>query len=50
MYITLLDFPGGSVVKKKSPPTNAVDAGLITRVGKIPWKRKWQPIPIFLLG
>ena len=19
-------------------------------VGKIPWKRKWQPIPVFLLG
>ena len=19
-------------------------------VGKIPWRRKWQPIPVFLLG
>ena len=21
-----------------------------TQVGKIPWRRKWQPTPVFLLG
>ena len=24
--------------------------GLSNRVGKIPWRRKWQPIPVFLPG
>ena len=46
--LTLIQgFPGGSVVK--NPPANARD----TRdpwVGKIPWKRKWQPTPVFLPG
>ena len=40
-------FPGGSVVK--NPPANARN----TRdpwVRKIPWKRKWQPTPVFLPG
>ena len=32
-------FPGDSVVK--NPPTNEFDPW----VGKIPWKRKWQPTP-----
>ena len=26
------------------------DAGLIPKWGKIPWSRKWQPIPGLLLG
>ena len=37
-----LGFPGGSVVKNM--PANAED------VEKIPWRRKWQPIPVFCLG
>ena len=44
-------FPGGSVVE--NPLANegdAKDVGLIPWVGKIPWRRKWQPIPVFLLG
>ena len=24
--------------------------GLDPRVGKIPWRRAWQPTPVFLLG
>ena len=43
-------FPGGSVVE--NPLANegdARDAGLIPWVGKIPWRRKWQPTPVFLL-
>ena len=44
-------FPGGSEVK--NPPANAGD-GRDTEfdpwVGKIAWKRKWQPTPVFLPG
>ena len=37
----------------KNPPANSGDtgdAGLTSVSGKIPWKRKWQPTPVFLLG
>ena len=35
----------------KNPPANAGDAVLIRIFGgKIPWRRKWQPTPAFLLG
>ena len=43
-----LGFPGDSVVK--NPPTNAGDSGLIPRPGRSPWRRKWQPTPVFLPG
>ena len=39
-------FPGGSVVK--NPPANAGDAGSIPGLGRFPWRRKWQPTPVFL--
>ena len=39
-----MGFPGGSDGKE-----SAGDLGLI-RVGKIPWRRKWQPSPVFLPG
>ena len=39
-----MDF-GGSMVK--NAPANA---GFHPRVGKIPWRRKWQPTPVFLPG
>ena len=45
---TIGAFPGGSVVK--NPPAKAGNAGSIPRVGKIPWKRKWQHTPVFLPG
>ena len=48
---TWMGFPGGSVVK--SLPANAVDkreVGLISRSGRFPWRRKWQPNAIFLPG
>ena len=32
----------------KNPPTNAGDVGLIPWVRKIPWRREWQPTPVFL--
>ena len=38
-------FPGGVV------PANAGDARAAGSIpGKIPWRRKWQPIPLFLPG
>ena len=40
-------FPGDSVLN--NPPASA---GYPTPIwtGKIPWREKWQPIPIFLPG
>ena len=49
-----MGFPGGSVVKNL--PANAGDAGdsgdsgFYPWVGKIPWRRKWQPTPAFMPG
>ena len=34
----------------KNPPGNAGDVGFYPWVGKIPWRRKWQPTPGFLPG
>ena len=34
----------------KNPPASAGDMGLLSRWGKIPWRRKWQPTPVFLPG
>ena len=34
----------------KNLPANAGDAGLIPGLGRSPWRRKWQPTPIFLPG
>ena len=45
-------FPGGSAVK--SLPANAGDTrdmgSIPAWVGKIPWRRKWQPTAAFLPG
>ena len=41
-------FPGGLVGKESA--CNVGDLGFDPWVGKIPWKRKWQPTPIFLPG
>ena len=41
-------FPGGSVVE--NPPANAGDTGSIPGLGRSPWRRVWQPTPIFLPG
>ena len=45
-------FPGGAEVKK-SLPANAErlkKCGLDSWVGKIPWRKEWQPTPVFLPG
>ena len=39
-----------SVSYGKESSRNAGDLFLITWVGNIPWRRKWQPTPIFLPG
>ena len=42
-------FPDGSEVKVSA--CNAGDLALFDPcVGKIPWRRKWQPTPVFLPG
>ena len=42
------EVPCDSVVK--NPSANTGDEGSIPWVGKIPWRRKWQPTPVFLPG
>ena len=39
-------FAGGLVVK--NPPANAGDEGWILGSGRSPWRREWQPTPVFL--
>ena len=34
----------------KNPPVNAGDTGSIPGLGRSPWRRAWQPTPIFLPG
>jgi len=34
----------------KNPPANAGDVGSIPGLGRFPWRRNWQPIPVFLPG
>ena len=37
----------------KNPPANAGDirdVGSVPGLGRFPWKRKWQPTPVFLPG
>ena len=43
-----MSFLGGSVVKNL--PANTGDMGSILGLGKIPWRRKLQLIPVFLPG
>ena len=45
IYLTC--FPGGSVVKNLPAQTGH---GLMPSVGKISWRKKWQPTPVFLPG
>ena len=41
-------FRGGSDSKESA--CNEGDPGLIPWVGKIPWRRAWQPNPVFFPG
>ena len=40
-----MGFPGGSGGKE-----SAGSAGFNPWIGKIPWRREWQPTPVFLPG
>ena len=44
--MTLLGFPGSS--DSKVSACNVGDLGSIPGLGKFPWKRAWQPTPVFL--
>ena len=44
-------FPGGTVLKNSTCQFRRHKRlGFDPWVGEIPWRRKWQPIPIFLPG
>ena len=47
MLSGMVGFPGGSVVKNL---LQCMRPGLNPWVGKIPWRRAWQPTPVFLPG
>ena len=42
------NFPGGSDLKESA--CNAGDLGSIPGLGRFPWRRAWQPTPVFLAG
>ena len=43
--------PGGAVVKNLLVKAGDIgDEGLIPGLGRFPWRRKWQPTPVFLPG
>ena len=44
LSIKIVSFPGGS--NSKESACNAADPW----VGRIPWRRAWQPTPVFLPG
>ena len=43
-------FPGGSVVKNPSAMQETQEIREFDPWIKIPWRRKWQPTPVFLPG
>ena len=46
--LNIWPFPGGSVVKEYACQCRSL--GFDPWVRKIPWRRKWQPTPVFLPG
>ena len=47
VYHTIWGFPGGS--DGRASAYNVGDPGSIPGSGKISWRRKWQPTPVFCL-
>ena len=43
-----MGFPGG--LDGKESTCNVGDLGLIPELGRSPWRRAWQPTPVFLPG
>jgi len=52
LWSEYMGFAGGSVLKNlpKEPTCPYRRCGFTPWVGKIPWRGKWQPIPVFLPG
>ena len=48
LELVVLGFPGGSDGKKSACIVG--EPGFDPWVGKIPWRRAWQPTPVFLPG
>ena len=46
LFVQSVGFPGGSVVKSTC---KCGRQGFNPRVGKSPWRREWQPTPVFML-
>jgi len=45
-----LGFPGGSDGKESTSNVGDMRCGFDPWVEKIPWRRTWQPTPVFLPG
>ena len=51
LRVYLVSFPGGASGKEPARQYRRYKRHRFDPwVGKIPWRRKWQPIPVFLLG
>ena len=51
LFSVFKDFSGGTVVKNlPANAGNTGDRGFNPWVGEIPWRKKWQPTPVFLPG
>ena len=51
VFRTQMGFPGGSVGKESTCNAGHTGRhGFNPQVGKIPWRRAWQPTPVFLPG
>ena len=50
IFMCQVGFPGGSDSKKKKIHLQCRRPGFNPWVGKIPWRRAWQPTPVFLPG
>ena len=51
VLIMTFDFPGGASGKEPASQCRRTKRlGSNPWVGKIPWRRKWQPTPVFLPG
>ena len=53
-YPSLLEIGASQVVLlEKNPPVSTGDSrdmGSIPELGRLPWRRSWQPTPVFLPG
>ena len=48
IVVAFLVVPSGS--EGKASACNAGDPGSIPGLGRFPWRRKWQPTPVFMPG